>query len=208
MIASGRSPDDIARAWRRLPRDIPPAVLASAFAPPLSDAALTALLASPRLEERLADRVGERLGLRRPEPVDFTDTASRVVLLGRDSVLEAVRLAGTIRYGGIIGRVVLRDDRERIREATGARAFDLALALGRDDDSAAAAMTMDDLIAACRESGPRCVSAWTAALPPGVGRWLRLVAAISDDATPIIGERRDVEAAIHGAIAVVSSTEG
>lgn len=207
-IAPGRLRDEIARAWRRLPKDIPHRCLEAAFDPPLPEAAMNAVMASPRLEQRLADRIAERLQLRPPEAADFADPASRVLLLGREAVAEAGRLAGVIRHGDRIGRILLRGDRERIREAAGDQAFALALSAARVEEGGADGGPVDALIEDFRDSAPRCLIAWSAELPDSLGGWLRAILGLVPDNGAALGDRRDVEAAIRGAQAVVSAAEG
>lgn len=207
-IAPGHLRDAIDRAWKRLPKDIPHRCLDAAFDPPLPDAALNAVTASPRLEHRLADRVAERLRLRKPDAADFADPAARVILLGREAIAEAGRLAGVIRHGDRISRVLLRADRERLREAAGDQAFALALSAVRAEEAGGDGGSVETLIADFRDSAPRCLVAWSAELPESVGGWLRAILGILPGNGEALGDRRDVEAAIRGAQAVVSAAEG
>jgi hypothetical protein len=206
--ASASLAEELSAAWRRLPSDLPVERLGEALTPALPSAALEALLASPRLGQRLADRVAERLGLKAPEPGDFDDAASRLVLKGRAAVLDAARLAGTIRQGTRIVRLVLREERERVRAAVGAQAYDLALSAARNDEAPAGGGTVENLISDCAAAGPRCLAAWSAELPDAVGGWLRLLGEVPRELVPALADRRDVEAARLGAGVILARADG
>lgn len=208
----GRIGAAISAAWRRLPTDLAQDVLEGVFIPHPGDAAIAALIASDRLRERLAERIAERLGIDRPTTADFADPPSRILLLGPAALEEAIRLAGVVRHGDRIGRLLLRREREEVAEALGRDGYDLALSRPRDAGASAPTESVATLIADCRRDGPLCFAAWTRSLPAPVATWMQAlspwIATSASGATEGRDAAEDISAAREGAAAVLRRNHG
>ncbi len=212
-LAAGRLDEAIAEAWRRLPQELPPATLARALGPPaLPSATLEALLASGRLRERLRDRVAGRLGIAPPGTADFDEPANGIALLGRASAVDAMHLAGVMRQAGRIGRLVLRRDRERVAEAVGREAFDLAIDgwsaggtdRGADEEPPGGTGPVEALIDDCRTQGPICMAGWIVTRPPALAGWLSALLPEAAAHAPLRADARNIDAARRAALTVIS----
>ncbi len=147
--------------------------LASCFDGAIADEACTHMLGAGRLEVRLSRLIGEYYGLDLPD--EDPDEADRLIALCDAKRLADIALkAGAIYWSASFAGVIRRDTMAALHAQLSEALCEFALLnrdLGGPDQAIEPMVGLAERVAA---DGRRCLAAWCAALPAGVGTRVRL----------------------------------